>query len=90
MLLERCYVKRVNDSTYSEIHNTFSNFTTFFIVAVTKRFNADNNVSSHVYFLFDHLCICDTKETNTRYKVQRTTSTLVLPHHFHRMSATIS
>ena len=41
MLLDRHYVKRVNDSPDSAIHNTFSHFAAFFIVAVTKRFNVD-------------------------------------------------
>ena len=41
MLLDRDYVKRVNDSPDSAIHNTFSHFAAFFIVAVTKRFNVD-------------------------------------------------
>ena len=39
MLLDRDYVKRVNDSPDSAIHNTFSHFAAFFIVAVTIRFN---------------------------------------------------
>ena len=38
MLLDRDYVKRVNDSPDSAIHSTFSHFAAFFIVAVTKRF----------------------------------------------------
>ena len=41
MLLDRDYVKRVNDSPDSAIHNTFSHFAAFFIVAVTKRFNVN-------------------------------------------------
>ena len=41
MLLDRHYVKRVNDSPDSAIHNTFSHFAAFFIVAVTKRFNVN-------------------------------------------------
>jgi len=44
MLLDRDYVKRVNDSPDSAIHNTFSHFAAFFIVAVTKRFNVDRVV----------------------------------------------
>ena len=38
-LVNRGYVKRVNDSPDSAIHSTFSHFAAFFIVAVTKRFN---------------------------------------------------
>ena len=41
MLLDRHYVQKVNDSPDSAIHNTFSHFAAFFIVAVTKRFNVD-------------------------------------------------
>ena len=37
-LVNRGYVKRVNDSPDSAIHSTFSHFAAFFIVAVTKRF----------------------------------------------------
>ena len=48
MLLDRDYVKRVNDSPDSAIHNTFSHFAAFFIVAVTKRFNVDR-VDLHLY-----------------------------------------
>ena len=43
-LVNRGYVKRVNDSPDSAIHNTFSHFAAFFIVAVTKRFNVDRVV----------------------------------------------
>ena len=49
VLLDRDYVKRVNDSPDSAIHNTFSHFAAFFIVAVTKRFNVDR-VDPRVYF----------------------------------------
>ena len=35
-LLDRDYVKKVNDSPDSAIHITFSHFAAFFIVAVTK------------------------------------------------------
>ena len=41
VLLDRDYVKRVNDSPDSASHNTFSHFAAFFIGAVTKRFNVD-------------------------------------------------
>ena len=37
-LVNRDYVKRINDSPDSAIHSTFSHFAAFFIVAVTKRF----------------------------------------------------
>ena len=40
-LVNRGYVKRVNDSPDSAIHSTFSHFAAFFIVAVTKRFNVN-------------------------------------------------
>ena len=47
-LQDRDYVKKVNDSPDSAIHNTFSHFAAFFIVAVTKRFNVDRDIL-HVY-----------------------------------------
>ena len=50
VLLDKDYVKRVNDSPDSAIHNTFSHFAAFFIVAVTKRFNVDR-IDWHEYFL---------------------------------------
>ena len=53
VLLDRDYVKRVNDSPDSAIHNTFSHFAAFFIVAVTKRFNVDR-VYWHDYVLPYH------------------------------------
>ena len=53
VLLDRDYVKRVNDSPDSAIHNTFSHFAAFFIVAVTKRFNVDR-VYWHDYVLLYH------------------------------------
>ena len=40
-LVNRGYVKRINDSPDSAIHSTFSHFAAFFIVAVTKRFNVN-------------------------------------------------
>tara|TARA_B110000008_G_scaffold133102_1_gene135200 strand:+ start:2490 stop:2675 length:186 start_codon:yes stop_codon:yes gene_type:complete len=39
MILDTNYVKKMNDSPDVAIHNTFSHFAAFFIVAVTKRFN---------------------------------------------------
>ena len=56
MLLDRDYVKRVNDSPDSAIHNTFSHFAAFFIVAVTKRFNVDRD-DSHVCPFIPYLFI---------------------------------
>ena len=60
VLLDKDYVKRVNDSLDSAIHNTFSNFAAFFIVGVTKRFNVDR-VYCHDYVLLYHLRIVDVK-----------------------------
>lgn len=51
-LLDRDYVKKVNDSPDSAIHNTFSHFAAFFIVAVTKRFNVDRDIL-HVYLFIN-------------------------------------
>ena len=62
VLLDRDYVKRVNDSPDSAIHNTFSHFAAFFIVAVTKRFNVDR-VDPRVCFLSYHKGILDKKKT---------------------------
>ena len=60
VLLDKDYVKRVNDSPGSAIHNTFSQFAAFFIVAVTKRFNVDR-VYCHEYVLLYHPRIGDVK-----------------------------
>ncbi len=60
VLLDKDYVKRVNDSPDSAIHNTFSHFAAFFIVAVTKRFNVDR-VYCHDYVLLYHPRIADVK-----------------------------
>ena len=60
MLLDKDYVKKVNDSPDSAIHNTFSHFAAFFIVAVTKRFNVDR-LYCHDYVLLYHPKIVDVK-----------------------------
>ena len=52
VLLDRDYVKKVTDSPDSAIHNTFSHFAAFFIVAVTKRFNVDRVYWRHYILLF--------------------------------------
>ena len=51
MLLDRDYVKRVNDSPDSAIHNTFSHFAAFFIVAVTKRSNVNRFILYDLVFI---------------------------------------
>ena len=52
-LVNRDYVKRINDSPDSAIHSTFSHFAAFFIVAVTKRFYVGRNwrISSQVHIM---------------------------------------
>ena len=68
-LLDKDYVKRVNDSPDSAIHNTFSHFAAFFIVAVTKRFNVDR-VDLHLYpFIKSLTNIRDRKSKCTQIKV---------------------
>ena len=61
MLLDRDYVKRVNDSPDSAIHNTFSHFAAFFIVAVTKRFNVDRVVWHIGSVVIQYTNICQGK-----------------------------
>ena len=57
VLLDRDYVKRVNDSPDSAIHSTFSHFAAFFVVAVTKRFNV-NRFNLYVFlFVYAYLWI---------------------------------
>ena len=51
MILDTNYVKKMNDSPDVAIHNTFSHFAAFFIVAVTKRFNVGRS-ERRVYVLF--------------------------------------
>ena len=51
MLLDTNYVKKMNDSPDVAIHNTFSHFAAFFIVAVTKRFNVGRS-KRRVYVVF--------------------------------------
>ena len=66
VLLDRDYVKRVNDSPDSAIHNTFSHFAAFLIVAVTKRFNVDR-INWHDYVLLYHPRIVGVKRKHLRF-----------------------
>ena len=50
-LVNRDYVKKVNDSQDCAIHNTFSHFAAFFIVAVTKRSNVNRFILCDLSFI---------------------------------------
>ena len=61
-LVNRGYVKRVNDSPDSAIHSTFSHFAAFFIVAVTKRFNVNRLNLYMSLFVYTYLWIMSKKK----------------------------